>query len=608
MKRIDDMMRAAMSFPKGFAVTQRFGFAFILIVSFSFAPKATAQFQYTPEHTDVEIMVTNAVGYMNNSRSQKIGESTLKSLAIVQAHKRYYQEVPRDNQVVNATIERILAMFPKVDPESGGPGGTKKTILNQDEVYFPCLATILLAEFDKVKYKDQIKQLIKALQDRQRPNGAFTYLKQPNSADTSQTQYVALALMVAKHHGFRIDKEVADKTLKWLVASQQPGGYWEYKLFVSDPNSPGKSANLPATHSIQAAALGSAYLMADVLQLSKRKKSMSKAVTIDSQKLPGTVMVYAQPLDDDEDNAPILGPLVKFDMGGLSNSYRAGNAWLEQNFDIAPNRWKYYYLYALERYAWFREQSEGDVGDGAMRDWYDRGVNHLLAQQEDNGRFRNKTFQAENDGVATAFAVLFLVRSSEIFTMASKEGELLGGLGFKQDTELRSKNGEIQTTEAERGLADMMNLLDKDLSEEEMQSMMKSLKKAVVEFKQKDNKSRGEIKSFLRSMVSAKSYFRRFIAIRFLAGEQDMDNVPALLYALGDPDFRICLGAHDGLRLISRRIDSLAITESSRNNAQRSTEVLTPEENGALRLEFNRKKEEWTEWFLKIRPGAELLD
>ncbi len=56
-------------------------------------------------------------------------------------------------------------------------------------------------------------------------------------------------------------------------------------------------------------------------------------------------------------------------------------------------------------------------------------------------------------------------------------------------------------------------------------------------------------------MLSARNYYRRLIAVDFLAGEQDMDNVPGLIYALGDPDFRVCLEAHDGSHPISRRID-----------------------------------------------------
>ena len=109
-------------------------------------------------------------------------------------------------------------------------------------------------------------------------------------------------------------------------------------------------------------------------------------------------------------------------------------------------------------------------------------------------------------------------------------------------------------------------------------------------------------------MIRARDYFRRLIAVRFLAGEQDMNNVPALLYALGDPDLRICVEAHDGLRLISRKIDSMTISEKTRTNGLRDPDVLTAKESSECRVEFDQMKEQWTEWFLKIRPGAELLD
>ena len=109
-------------------------------------------------------------------------------------------------------------------------------------------------------------------------------------------------------------------------------------------------------------------------------------------------------------------------------------------------------------------------------------------------------------------------------------------------------------------------------------------------------------------MVKANNYFRRLIAVRFLAGEQDMDNAPALIYALGDPDFRIAIEAHDGLRLISRKIDSLSVSSQTRTNAKRALLVLSDEEKNLLKSEFASVKKKWTNWFLKIRPGAELLD
>ena len=573
-------------------------------------PGTPAQGQkiYSPEHPDVEEMVERAVNVLENTPATDAGERTLLALAIVEANKRYYQKIPRDHPKIQEAVQTILGHIPAEDPTEE-TSIDKSNLLKHDEIYYPALAMILLAEVDDVKYKTEIKRLLKSIETRQEPTGAFTYLKQKGTGDTSQTQYGALALFVAKHHGFAIDPEIAKRALQWLTISQRPGGAWVYKLRHKSANDPGiPSGGSEATLSIQAAGLGTVYLLADVLQLMKRRKSMSSATASDDIGLPKSVTVYVRPRDGEESLLNKVGPLVSFDNGRLSSSTQGGNNWLEKNFDIDPVRWTYYYLYAFERYAWFREQAEGDMGSGKLVDWYDQGVEFLKDQQESTGRFKNETFQMENPLRATSFAVLFLVRSSEVISQPSSDSELIGGLGFKKDTELRASRGEIQSTEAERNLAEMISLMKEDLSRDQLASLTKSLKKAIVEFKYKDNKSRGEIKSFLRGMVSARNYYRRLIAVRFLAGEQDMDNVPALIYALGDPDFRICLEAHDGLRLISRRIDSLRIADTTRTNSQRDPDVLTAEEENSLRAEYNSVKREWTEWFLKIRPDAELLD
>ena len=120
------------------------------------------------------------------------------------------------------------------------------------------------------------------------------------------------------------------------------------------------------------------------------------------------------------------------------------------------------------------------------------------------------------------------------------------------------------------------------------------MKRAIREFKQSGEKSRGEVTAFLKTMISDKNYYRRLVAIKFLAGEQDMDNVPALLYAMGDPDPNIAIQAHNGLRLVSRKFDTFVFED--RGNK---------EDNLA---ELQKLKLQWTRWFLDIRPDAELLE
>lgn len=596
---------------------------FLLFAGCLAASVAQAQEDYFPDHPVVKEMADKAVARLQNTTTSKIGERTLAALAIVQHSKRYTQTVPQDNPYVNRTIDLILNQFPD-DPEEDDDhtAPNHENIMAQDEFYYPALAMILLCETNAKKYKEYVDRMLVMFEKRQRPNGAFTYYNQPTTGDTSQTQYAALAMFVAKQNGFTFNLEVPKKALNWLCISQQNDGTWRYKLqhnnSPDDPGVPGGASRIP-TLSIHTAGAGTVYLLADLLQLTRRKKSMNQELNRDIG-LPRTVTIYVPPALGEDSMLNKKGPLVQFQRGKIGGSTSRGNVWLEKNYSVTANtavtqsaqsKWDYYYLYALERYAYFREQAEGDVGRGKIKNWYNEAVEFLKSKQSGDGMFQSDFAAMEPGTVSTAFGVLVLVRSSEILVQPSVDSQVLGGRGFDKDKVLRQQGGKIVKVGAEKTLNDTLSLLnDKNVEQEQLKELTESLKKQVVEFRQRDDKSRGEIKAFLRSMVKARSYYRRLIAVRFLAGEQDMDNVPALLYALGDPDFRICLEAHNGLRLVSRKIDSLNVSSDTLENAMRDPDALALEADtkSRLRIDFDRVKKEWTEWYLKIRPNAELFD
>ena len=88
-----------------------------------------------------------------------------------------------------------------------------------------------------------------------------------------------------------------------------------------------------------------------------------------------------------------------------------------------------------------------------------------------------------------------------------------------------------------------------------------------------------------------------------------MDNVPGLIYAVSDPDFRIAFEAHQGLRLVSRKIDSMKLSQLTLDNARRDPGPLerdSPQIVATMRSEFNSMEKRWSDWFLKIRPNAQL--
>lgn len=192
----------------------------VILAGLFFLPaNLSAQIKYTPEHPDVRSMADRAYNTIKGGGAEG-EEGALAAIAILQYFKRYENRVPKDHPGVERAVNSILGMFP-----DGGNG----KIMNQGECYFPSLALILLCEYDSVKYKKEIIQLLDMFKERQRPTGAFTYLNQDNTGDTSQTQFVALAMWVAKTNGFKVDLNMAEKTLEWLCKVHGGSGQWVYK-------------------------------------------------------------------------------------------------------------------------------------------------------------------------------------------------------------------------------------------------------------------------------------------------------------------------------------------------------------------------------------------
>jgi hypothetical protein len=559
-----------------------------------------AQRTYYPDHDDVIAIVKKGVAFLEQDPPKSdLGQLTLVALAIAQVQKRYYQEVSKDHPVIRMATEAILKELQRTEPP---------TFHDLNEVYIPAMATILLSETDKVKYRKEVMALVDGLQKRVLPHGGINYMNQEKDiGDTSQLQYAALALYVAHVNGFKVDPEIIKKMLDWLIASQQPSGQHFYKLRKQSNSWTVLPESGESRPSIHAGGLGTVYLLADMLRLFPRKKSManisSKEQFLD---LPKTVMLYIPPVGGGEDKFNQDGAVVKFETGKLMNAVGSGNRAFDAMYTIDTPDWNYYYLYALERYAWFREQAEGDITGGKIAGWYDQGVEFLKQAQDSNGSFIKISFASESREVCTAFAILFLVRSSEVISLPNAESETVGGLGF-EDGILDVRGGNIIGGSPEKDINSLMKLLQEDPSEEQLAAVSQSMKAAIEDFNNMPDKSRGEIKAFLRTMIMADSDVRVRIAVRFLAAEQDMDNVPALIYALGDPNFEICLEAHDGLRLISRRIDSMDLSPNTRRKSEDPYSV-TEADVAPMRSEYNDLKRKWTEWYLKIRPNAELFD
>ncbi len=533
---------------------------------------SNAQQKFAPESQDVKEVVDRAVEYLTNKNPG--GEKgVLAGLAVAEASKRYGGLVPKDHPVIKKAISGVLKGV-----ESG-------TLLRSHAMYHPCLAMILLCEVDDQEYRPQIIKMLKSFEERQLEDGGFSYSGN-KTWDTSQTQYVALAYFVARQHQIPVSIESTHRILEFVIA-KQAGNSWTYS-----PN------EREAKISIHAAVSGTAYLLGDLLRLQPRLKVEKKVVEGLGPDLPPSISVHivAQQQDDSGSSEAAWGgegPLVEINKSAFKSCKQRANQHFESAFVLKSSHWPYYYLYAFERYAFFRQQAEGDVGNRAMKSWYDKGFEMFKQLQKEDGSLPAGPEPAVTADINTAFAIMFMVRSSEILSIppAGSNLEGGGGLGKTSGKALKAiKNGRMRAEETSKNLNELIENLGEDLGNDQLELLSNSIKDAIREYQARPDKSRGQARAFLRSLVSDKNYYKRLIGVKFLAGEQDLDNAPALIYAMGDPDIRVCMEAHNGLRLVSRKIDSITVPEKPTLS------------------DFQLAKDQWVNWLLKLRPDAELLD
>ncbi len=535
---------------------------------------AWAQIKYNPDDVVIQEMAERAADFLatytgSGAGSQAGGERVLCALTILEVSKRYTHEIPRDHPLIIAAVNEAVNMI--------NGGGARNRLDTIDSMYYPCLASILLCEVDDEEYAPEIKHIVSWISERQNNNGGWGYEKRAFISDTSQSQYACLALFIAKLHKFKVNYQTAKRALDFLTGFQTQQGSWYYHYTIAGT----AVTRNDLTPSLHCSGLGSVYLLADLLQLSPRSKNMSGPKG--NGGLPPSVSIYIKPKPGEKVESKDK-PLVSYDRGKITSTKAKGNRWLAQNFTVRSNSWNYYYLYALERYAFFREQAESVVGE--IPDWYDQGVEYLMTQQRGNGSFSQTT--SENVYVGTALATLFLIRSSQILVESKATTVMIGDVGFpSNNAALVMRNGQIRSQQAITGVADMLAMIG-DSDGEDARALLEGAKITAKSIGA--GMSRAQRMALLTGMVKDRNVIKRLIAIKVLAGEQNMDNVPALLYALGDPSIEVARKAHDGLRLVSRRIDAF------------------PLGNNPTLTDFKVLKKRWTEWFLAIRPDAELID
>jgi len=127
-------------------------------------------------------------------------------------------------------------------------------------------------------------------------------------------------------------------------------------------------------------------------------------------------------------------------------------------------------------------------------------------------------------------------------------------------------------------------LEDDSASELDGQSIPDDLKLATD-----PEERRKQIDRLVRLVRGSQSWQARRVAARLLGQSGELRVVPALIYALSDPDVPVKRFARDGLRFVSRRFDGWGMPDQ-------------PTEQ-----EVKEAQQAWRDWYLSLDPGYVFL-
>jgi len=531
-----------------------------------------AQQKYDPEHPEVQELINSALNFlMEGNRSSRVGNRVMLGLAAYKAQV-ISSPKPKEHPLIEAAIQAIIDECTPTKLE--GSATFEKT-------YASALACVFLLELDSDKYSDQINTLLDHIAQRQQASGAWGYRSEkPQTGDTSQMQYIALALWLANEKGFAVNYNACRDALDWMVETQQNDGGWWYK---SPPDLVARNFELSRTSRppLVAAGLGTVYLYADLLRLMSRSGTMGPKSSEDPDLPPDVVDVTDE--DDPESYSGDTGPRVRYDRGKMVRSMNSGNRWFAQNFSPETEHYNMYFLYGYERYAALREYVEGE--NKGVEDWYDQGVEFMKEIQGPDGRLVKGDTGEIAAKIQTAFGILFLTRSMSITLGDKANNTLSGGFGFKNDVILKQKGEKIVGGAVDSSVTDLLELM-KNPDADQLELFLMSLEGMKLDG---DEVSRNEQLSTLRGLVTHEDYRARMIAVKFLSKQRALVNVPAFIFALTDPDPEVVIAAHEALRFVSRK-----------------TEV-RPLKKGYSTSDLNRHRKMWKEWFKKVKPDGVLL-
>jgi hypothetical protein len=503
-------------------------------------------------------MVDRGIGFLEKSKPSSPGEAAL----IAYAH--FKVEHDESNPVVVAGI-RAAKQF-AADLSKG----------QQYKSNYECAVSILLlCEVSPTRFRSELAAFQRYFTEAQMSNGGYGYPGE-KEGDVSQTQYAILAIWMLDRFGFKLDYNRVVQTLNWLRVVQDARGPWPYHGKV--PTTGGLIAQKETSMSMALAGAASLLIGGDALRVWGDTSANDDTGIVG---LPKAIKIYKEDVNVERRKS------VKMPRENLLGPVEFMEKWRSANPETYGGNlyWYFYTAYTTERYESFVEIAKG-LPVNPSPAWYNEIVTELIKlQSPESGGWESRAHTAPL--VSTAFAVLFLIRSTQKSLGTGASATTIGGLGFKGDvSKAKLVNGKAVTQSPAQSVAGMLDLLEKDDADEldgQALSDRATLPTDPVE-------RAAQLDRLERLVRGSQSWQARRVSARLLGTSDDLRVVPALIYALSDPDESVRKYARDGLRFISRRFEGYGMPDEPTN------------------AQLRQAQRKWREWYLTMKPGYVFID
>ena len=526
---------------------------------------------YTPNDPVVTRMVSKGVEYLENVSSDKYGGNARQFsggageiVLVAYAHHkcRHDPEHPIVKRGI-ATAKQIVSFL-----ETEGETGSKRN-------YEMAICVMLFAEVDPERYQNEMKTCQKYLMEWQFGNGAFGY-NGDKDGDVSQTQYALLAIWTLDRNGLPLDYARVVESAQWLLRVQDLNGGWPYKGKDPGVGRPNIHQHRPSMS--MGLAGGSSILIAgDALRLwGERVDDLDPGIP----GLPKAIKIYK------EDTNTVRRRRANMSQDPIKRAVAAVNKWRQANPYKRTSMldWYYYQLYTMERFESFVEIANGLPKDSSPA-WYNKGVDELRSYQGADGGWSDVSHT--NGPVSTAFALLFLIRSTQKTIFSMSAGSLQGGYGLPKDTtDIRVDGTQIKAPKLDVQVTDMLDILEQDgAGETEGKSIPDDM-----ELDSDPVARAAQLDRLERLVRGSRSWQARRVAAKLLGRSDELRVVPALIFALSDPDQSVRRYARDGLRFLSRKFEGFGM----------------PDQPNVAEIET--AQQDWRDWYRTMNPKHVFLD